>query len=79
MSDNLSDECLGVMKFGAASCLAQLAAYGALGGEQFYATMREGVDSDVDKAKTEKIIGALKAIAEVMGDGLAEAIVEAAR
>ena len=78
MSDKLSDECLGVMKFSASQCIVQLAMFGSLGGEQFYDAMREGTDG-AEREKTEKMIGAIKTITEVMGgEGFGPAMVRAA-
>jgi hypothetical protein len=66
MSDKLNDDALGVMKFAASQCIVQLAMFGSIGGEQFYATMREGLEpSEVEK--TERMIAAIKVITEVMG------------
>lgn len=76
--EKLSDEALGVMKFAASNCLVQLAMYGALGGEQFYAAMREST-SGAEIPKTERIIDAIKAITEAMGgDNLANELLSAA-
>ena len=78
MSDKLSDDSLGVMKFAASQCVVQLAMYGSLGGEQFYAAMLEGT-APSERAKTEKLIEAIKAIVEVMGgESFGEEVVKAA-
>jgi hypothetical protein len=78
MDDKLGDDALGVMKFATSQCIVQLAMFGSLGGEQFYDSMREGIEPS-ELPNTEKLIGAIKSIVEVMGgEGFGQEMVKAA-